>query len=70
MYSNVVSLSFQSLTQALTTLCEILTVDQEGGPARIPLDQFKHLYSFLADVDGEISKDQVASVIEFLSTEA
>ena len=60
----------QSLPDALSTLCEILSSDEEGGPARIPLDQFQPLYSFLATVDGSISKEQVASVINFLKTEA
>jgi hypothetical protein len=54
----------------LTTLCEILSPDEEGGPARIPLEQFQQLYGFLASVDGGISKEQVASVISFLNTEA
>lgn len=60
----------QSLPDALTTLCEILSPDKEGGPAHIPLEQFQQLYGFLASVDGGISKEQVASVISFLKTEA
>ena len=60
----------QSLPDALTTLCEILSPDEEGGPARIPLEQFQLLYGFLAGVDGGISKEQVTSVISFLKTEA
>lgn len=60
----------QSLPDALSTLCEILSPDDEGGAARIPLNQFQQLYSFLATVDGSISKQQVASVINFLKTEA
>ena len=62
--------SFQSLPAALSILCEILTTDEEGGPARIPLNQFQNLYTFLATVDGGVSKDQVTSVINFLKTEA
>lgn len=62
--------SIQSLPDALSTLCEILSPDKEGGPARIPLEQFQQLYSFLANVDGSISKEQVTSVINFLKPEA
>ena len=60
----------QTLPAALKVLCEILTPDPEGGAARIPLELFQSLYSFLASVDGEISKQQVAAVMEFLGSEA
>ncbi|XP_065886117.1 ropporin-1-like protein [Dysidea avara] len=58
-----------SLPQALRVLCEILTTDLEGGPARIPLEQFEKLYKFLAQVDGEVSPDQVNKVIDYLKTD-
>ena len=54
------------MPQALRVLCEILTTDQEGGPARIPLEQFEKLYKFLAQVDGEVTADQVHKVLEYL----
>ena len=48
----------------------MLTPDPEGGAARIPLEQFRQLYAFLAEVDGEISKEHVAAVMQFLESEA
>jgi len=47
-----------------------VTSDPEGGAARIPVQVFQDLYSFLAEVDGEVSKDKVASVMEFLRPES
>ena len=51
----------------MKTVCEILTTDLEGGPARIPFWQFKELYTYLAEIDGEIAKEHVDTVIEHLS---
>ena len=50
----------------MKTVCEILTVDLEGGPARIPFALFKELYTYLAEIDGEIPKEHVDDVIEHL----
>ena len=58
---------FQNLTLAMKTVCEILTTDLEGGPARIPFSLFKELYTYLAEIDGEIAKEHVDTVIEHLS---
>ena len=60
----------QTLSDALRVLCEILSPDSEGGPARIPLEQFRSLFSFLAQVDGEISPKQVSAVMEWLGNES
>ena len=57
------------MPQALKVLCEILTTDAEGGPARIPLEQFEKLYKFLAQVDGEVSREQIHKVMEYLKTD-
>ena len=62
--------SFQTLPAALRLLCEILSPDPEGGAARVPLGQVLSLYSFLAQADGEVSREQVAAVSEFLTKEA
>ena len=51
-------------------MCEILSPDSEGGPARVPLEQFHKLYTFLAEVDGEISTQQVTIVMTWLETES
>ena len=50
--------------------CEVLSPDPEGGPARIPLDQFHSLLSFLAAVDGEVSSQQVSKTLAWLETES
>lgn len=63
-------LSLQSLPGALKVLCEVLTTDPEGGGSRIPLEQFSFLYNYLAGVDGGLSKEKVAAVMQFLSDEA
>ena len=51
----------------MKTVCEILTKDLEGGPARIPFETFKDLYVYLAGIDGEIPTDHIDSVLEHLS---
>ena len=50
-------------------LCEILTTDPEGGPARIPVEQFENLYRFLAHVDGEVTSEQIHKVMEYLKND-
>jgi len=57
------------MPQALRVVCEILTTDPEGGPARIPLEQFGKLYKFLAHVDGEVPIEQVQKVMEYLKND-
>ncbi|XP_005090372.1 ropporin-1-like protein [Aplysia californica] len=55
-----------NITEAMKTICEILTNDAEGGPARISFQLFQDLYRFLAEVDGEISNQQITDVINHL----
>ena len=50
----------------MKTVCEILTADPDGGPARIPFQLFKDLYSYLATIDGEISQEHINTVISYL----
>ena len=57
------------MPQALKVLCEILTTDPEGGPARIPVEQFEKLYRFLAHVDGEVASEQIHKVMEYLKND-
>ena len=54
------------MTIAMKTVCEILTTDLEGGPARIPFTLFEELYKYLAGVDGEIPVEHVDTVIHHL----
>lgn len=56
----------QNITDAMRTICEILTADPEGGPARIPFPLFQDLYKYLAQIDGEISQEHINTVISHL----
>lgn len=56
----------KDITGALKTVCEILTHDPEGGAARIPFPLFQDLYRYLAKIDGDISQEQINTVIEYL----
>ncbi|XP_076471270.1 ropporin-1-like protein [Babylonia areolata] len=55
-----------NITDAMKVICEILTADPDGGAARIPFPLFKDLYQYLAQIDGEISPQQVSDVINHL----
>ncbi|XP_041823432.1 ropporin-1-like protein [Melanotaenia boesemani] len=44
----------RTLMSSLRCACEILTNDEEGGPARIPFDTFVKLYTYLAHLDGDL----------------
>lgn len=50
---------FQSLNTAMKHLCEILTQDPEGGPARIPFETFSYVYRYLAGLDPDILEEDV-----------
>nr|KAF6442172.1 rhophilin associated tail protein 1 like [Rousettus aegyptiacus] len=54
-----------SLSTAMKHLCEILTTDPEGGPARIPFETFAYVYRYLSRLDPEIS---VAETEVYLSS--
>ncbi|CAB3998362.1 Hypothetical predicted protein [Paramuricea clavata] len=56
----------ENLTEAMKTVCEILTTDLEGGPSRIDFKVFKELYTYLAMIDGEIPTEHVNNVLEHL----
>lgn len=36
-------------------VCEILTSDPEGGPARIPFETFAYVYQYLSALDPEVA---------------
>jgi len=59
-----------NLTDAVTLLCKILTKDPEGGPASIPYDLFKQLFTYLAEVDGNITQEHIESVVAYLDNDA
>lgn len=54
----------------MTTLCDIMTLDEEGGASRIDFEDFLDLYSFIAKVDDEISNKQRDRVLEWLLKES
>ncbi|KAK7099159.1 ropporin-1-like protein [Littorina saxatilis] len=55
-----------NITDAMKVICEILTADPEGGPARVRFPLFKDLYQYLAKIDGEISQQQINDVFNHL----
>ncbi|KAK2117606.1 Ropporin-1-like protein [Saguinus oedipus] len=55
-----------SLNTALKHLCEILTDDPEGGPARIPFETFSYVYRYLAKLDSDMSFSETESYLASL----
>ncbi|XP_021064355.1 ropporin-1-like protein [Mus pahari] len=43
-----------TLNTAMKNVCEILTSDPEGGPARIPFETFAYVYQYLSGLDPEL----------------
>ncbi|XP_047624150.1 ropporin-1-like protein isoform X3 [Phacochoerus africanus] len=56
----------QSLNTAMKHLCEILTSDPEGGPARIPFEIFSYVYCYLSGLDKEIPASDTESYLSSL----
>jgi hypothetical protein len=59
-----------NITAAMTRVCEMLSPDPDGGAARIPLTLLMTLYRFLAQIDGEISKERTEAVENYLKNES
>ncbi|XP_060151373.1 ropporin-1-like protein isoform X4 [Globicephala melas] len=55
-----------SLNTAMKHLCEILTADPEGGPARIPFETFSYVYRYLSGLDWDISASDTESYLSSL----
>uniref|UniRef100_A0A8C5L646 Ropporin-1-like protein n=1 Tax=Jaculus jaculus TaxID=51337 RepID=A0A8C5L646_JACJA len=55
-----------SLNTAMKHLCEILTTDPEGGPARIPFETFSYVYNYLASLDPEVHSAETESYLAAL----
>lgn len=55
-----------SLNTAMKHLCEILTSDPEGGPARIPFEIFSYVYRYLSGLDKEIPASDTESYLSSL----
>ena len=58
------------MTMTMQTICDIITKDLEGGPSRISFKKFKMLYTYLAEIDGEISAEHISDVLDHLSSDA
>jgi len=59
-----------NMTMTMQTICDIITKDLEGGPSRISFKKFKMLYTYLAEIDGEISAEHISDVLDHLSSDA
>ncbi|XP_069046947.1 ropporin-1-like protein isoform X2 [Lepisosteus oculatus] len=55
-----------TIISALKHACEILTEDPEGGAARIPFDTFVTLYTYLAQLDGDVPQEHIDSFLHSL----
>uniref|UniRef100_A0A3B3ZV72 Ropporin-1-like protein n=2 Tax=Periophthalmus magnuspinnatus TaxID=409849 RepID=A0A3B3ZV72_9GOBI len=58
-----------TLMSSLKTACEILTEDEEGGPARIPFSVFVQLYVYLSRLDEDLTKEQIDNFLKSLQPE-
>jgi len=58
------------ISSSMKLLCEILTADAAGGPARIPLPLFRELYTYLAKKDTDINLESVNTALAYLETQA
>ncbi|EPQ10648.1 Ropporin-1-like protein [Myotis brandtii] len=56
----------QSLNTAMKNLCEILTQDPEGGPARIPFKTFSYVYRYLSSLDSDIATSETEAYLASL----
>ncbi|CAF0885699.1 unnamed protein product [Adineta steineri] len=59
----------KNLTDTLIKICELLTSDPPGANARIPFEQWKKFYRYLAELDGDISEERIKQVIDYLANE-
>ncbi|XP_005722521.1 ropporin-1-like protein [Pundamilia nyererei] len=48
-----------TLISSLKFACEILTEDETGGAAKIPFDTFVRLYTYLAQLDGDVPQERI-----------
>lgn len=50
----------------MKNLCEILTQDPEGGPARIPFKTFSYVYRYLSSLDSDIVTSETEAYLASL----
>ncbi|XP_007115846.1 ropporin-1A [Physeter macrocephalus] len=58
-----------TIAKSLKIVCEVLSSDHDGGPPRIPFSTFQFLYTYIAEVDGEISASHVSRMLNYIERE-
>ncbi|XP_017725356.1 PREDICTED: ropporin-1-like, partial [Rhinopithecus bieti] len=58
-----------TITKTLKIVCEVLSRDHNGGLPRIPFSTFQFLYTYIAEVDGEISASHVSRMLNYIEQE-
>ncbi|GAB5567375.1 ropporin-1A isoform X1 [Prionailurus iriomotensis] len=64
--ADVLQWSAGSLNTSMKHLCEILTTDPEGGPARIPFETFSYAYRYLSKMDSDVPEGDTESYLATL----
>lgn len=59
----------KTIAKTLKIICEVLSNENESGPARIPFSTFQFLYTYIAEVDGEISASHVSRMLNYIEQE-
>lgn len=49
----------------MTVLCQVLTVDQDGGSS-LDANIFIEMYSYLAHIDGDIPQNDIDAVVKYV----
>ncbi|XP_053100926.1 ropporin-1 isoform X1 [Hemicordylus capensis] len=59
-----------TIAKTLKIICEVLSNEGDTGPcARIPFSTFQFLYTYIAEVDGEISASHVSRMLNYIEQE-
>ncbi|XP_054828710.1 ropporin-1 [Eublepharis macularius] len=58
-----------TIAKTLKIICEVLSNENDNGPARIPFSTFQFLYTYIAEVDGEISASHVSRMLNYIEQE-
>nr|XP_024100593.2 ropporin-1B [Pongo abelii]XP_054407313.1 ropporin-1B [Pongo abelii] len=58
-----------TITKTLKIVCEVLSCDHNGGLPRIPFSTFQFLYTYIAEVDGEICASHVSRMLNYIEQE-
>ncbi|XP_062974724.1 ropporin-1 [Elgaria multicarinata webbii] len=58
-----------TIAKTLKIICEVLSSEHDTGQARIPFSTFQFLYTYIAEVDGEISASHVSRMLNYIEQE-